>query len=322
VPASNLIGITLAGLIVVGCSAQPPSPPESVPPAIPREVVAEAMKLRQDFGLRADEGWIVVVERDPRSSDEPFGVRLTPDEIAVLEARARNAEAVLPVVVAYGYEHVDDFGGAYIDQRGGGFVVALFKGGTEIRADALSGLLHPDAKWAIRQVQYSEAALNALHDRVASDAAWLKSAGILLLSVATDVPTNRVEIVYDSQDAGAVDVIRERYPPGDMLTLVLDPHPVAFLPRGSLAGRVVDSRGQPVPDLLIRAIGDIADAEPDGGVAYGTDAEGAFLIPRLAAMGWEVQALIGIPDDGWKVVGSVPVDVVAETTTSVVIQVP
>ena len=229
---------------------------------------------------------------------------------------------MLPVVVAYGHEHVDDFGGAYIDQRGGGFVVALFKGDTEIRADALSRLLHRDAKWAIRQVQYSEAALNALHDRVASDAAWLKSAGILLLSVATDVSTNRVEIVYDSHDAGAVDVIRERYPPGDMLTLVLDPHPVAFLPRGSLAGRVVDSRGQPAPDLLIRAIGDIADAEPDGGVAYGTDADGAFFIPRLAAMGWEVQAPIGIPDDGWKVLGGVHVDVVAEMTTSVMIQVP
>jgi hypothetical protein len=37
-------------------------------------------------------------------------------------------------------------------------------------------------------------------------------------------------------------------------------------------------------------------------------------------MGWEVQALIGSPDDGWKVIGSVHVDVVAEATTSVVIQ--
>jgi hypothetical protein len=280
VPASHLTGIVLIGLLVVGCSAQPPSPPESVAPAIPPAVVAEAMTFRQSFGLRADERWIVVVERDPRSSDEPFGVRLMPNEIAALEARARNAEAVLPVVLAYAYEHVDDFGGAYIDQRGGGFVVVLFKGDMEIHADALSRLLHPDATWTIREVQYSEAQLNALHDRVASDATWFESAGILLLSVATDVPTNRVEIVHDSQGAGAVDVIRERYQSGDMLTLVLDPHPVAFMPRGSLSGRVIDSRGQPVPDLLIRAIGDIGDAEPDGSIAYGTDAEGAFLIPE------------------------------------------
>jgi hypothetical protein len=218
-----------------------------------------------------------------------------PNEIAALQARARNSEAVVPVVLAYGHEHADDFGGAYIDQRGGGFVVVLFKDDTEIRADALSRLLHPDAKWVLREVQYSEAELNALHDRVASDAAWLKSAGILLLGVATDVSTNRVEIVYDSHDVGAVDVIRERYQSDGMLTLALDPHPVAFQPRGSLTGRVIDSRGQPVPDLFIRAIGDIADAEPDGGVAYGTDADGAFFIPRLAAMGWEVQALIGVP---------------------------
>ena len=321
-PTTRLIGILAALLLVVACSAQTSSTPESAAPAIPPAVVADAIRFRQAFGLRADEAWVVLVELDPRSSDEPFGVRLMPNEIAGMEARARNAEAVVPVVVAYGQEHPDDFGGAYIDQRGGGFVVVLVKGDTEIHAGALSRLLHPDAKWAIRQVQYSEAELNALHELVASDLTWFQSAGILLFSVATDVPTNRVEIVYDSLDVSAVDVIRERYESGDMLTLVRDPHPVAFLPRGSLAGRVIDSRGQPVPDLDIMAIGDIANAEPDGGVAYVTGADGVFFIPRLAAMGWEVQALIGVPDDGWKVIGSVHVDVLAGTTTSVVIMVP
>lgn len=308
--------------MAVGCSDPSPSPHESVLPTIAPEVLAEATRFRQNVGLRADEGWILVVDRDPRSSGEPFGVRLMPDEIAALEARARNAEAVLPVLPAYGREHVDDFGGAYIEQRGGGFVVVLFKAGTEIHANAMSRLLHPDARWAIREVRNSEAELNALLDRVASDAAWFTSAGILLLSVATDVPTNRVEIVYDSQEVGAADVIRQHFQAGDMFTFVRDPHPVALLPRGSLAGRVIDSRGQPVPDLLINAIGDIADAEPDGGVAFGTDAAGAFFIPRLAAMGWEVQALIGIPDARWKLLVSVHVDVAADTTTSVVIQVP
>jgi hypothetical protein len=54
VPASNLIGITLAGLLVVACLAQRPR--HRIRPAgNPREVVAEAMKFREDFGLRADE---------------------------------------------------------------------------------------------------------------------------------------------------------------------------------------------------------------------------------------------------------------------------
>lgn len=322
VSASFLTGSMLIGLLVVGCSAPSRSPQASVLPTIALEVVAEATKFRRNVGIRADEGWILVVERDPRSSDMPFGIRLMPDEIAVLEARARNAEAALPILLDYGREHGDDFGGAFIDQQGGGFVVVLFTGDTEIHAGALSRLLHPDARWVIREVQYSELELNALHDRVASDAAWFEAAGILLVSVATDVPINRVEIVFDSQDVGAADAIRERFQAGDAFTIVRDAHPVALLPRGSLAGRVIDSRGQPVPDLLIRAIGDIAEAEPDGGIAYGTDAEGAFVIPRLAAMGWEVQALIGVPDKGWMVIGSVHVDVDADTTTSVVIQIP
>jgi hypothetical protein len=72
-------------------------------------------------------------------------------------------------------------------------------------------------------------------------------------------------------------------------TELSDDAPLAQLPRGSLAGLVVDESGKPTAIRAdVAAIGSIMNYEPDGGVGYGVDQDGRFFIPRLAAMTWTV----------------------------------
>jgi hypothetical protein len=64
---------------------------------------------------------------------------------------------------------------------------------------------------------------------------------------------------------------------------------LARLPRGSLAGLVVDRSGKPTAiGANVEAIGLIANYEPDAGVGYGVGEDGRFLIPGLATMTWTV----------------------------------
>ena len=64
---------------------------------------------------------------------------------------------------------------------------------------------------------------------------------------------------------------------------------LAQLPRGTLAGQVVDGSGEPTAvGANVAAIGLIAHYEPDDGVGYGVGEGGTFVIPRMAAMTWTV----------------------------------
>ncbi len=308
-------------LAVLGCAPMAPSQVTETP-SIPADVMTAALAFRAQFGLRSDPAWVEAVEHDPDASARAFGVRLLPAELADLEARARNANAVVPVVQAYGLQHVDVYGGSYIDQEHGGQVVVLVTDEPASHIAALAQQLHPSANWTVRQVAFSQAMLEALHERINADIPWFEANGIALGSVATDVPGNQVELVFFASDPFGGDRIREHLGAGRMLNLVLDRNVVARLPRGSLRGRVVSSSGSSVADLLINAIGDIGKAEPDGGIAYGTDTDGIFLIPSLPAMTWEVQALIGVPGADWRVLGTTRVAVGGNATSVVIINVP
>ncbi len=78
-------------------------------------------------------------------------------------------------------------------------------------------------------------------------------------------------------------------PPGTQLS---QDQMLAQLPRGTLAGRVVDRSGKPAAaGANISAIGAVARYEPDDGVGYGVTEDGTFVIPRMAAMVWTVSIL-------------------------------
>ena len=86
------------------------------------------------------------------------------------------------------------------------------------------------------------------------------------------------------------------------------PGALHLLPRGSLSGQLVDTTGKrfaPGDNWDVRAIGDIEQYEPDGGVGIATNPDGSFFIPALAEMGWSIEIVSRSGD----VVGSAHVDV-------------
>jgi hypothetical protein len=89
---------------------------------------------------------------------------------------------------------------------------------------------------------------------------------------------------------------------------VADPDALYLLPRGSLKGQLVDAAGQrfePGDNWDVRAIGDIGQYEPDGGVGIATNPDGSFYIERLAEMGWPIE----IVSRSGEVVGTAHVEV-------------
>jgi hypothetical protein len=316
----RLVGSVGAAVLLLGACG-PVAPASVAPTPIPPELIAEAIKVRTEFGLRADEEWVLAVEANPAGSSNDFGVRLLPFERDELQARAKNSAELGPVVRGYGLQHVAEFGGVYVDPKTG-VVVALFTTNVATHEAALRARLHPAARWNVRAVAFPEESLNALHERLDQDRAWFKEAGVHLGSSSIDIPENRVEVTYFSADPdAAVKLIADRYGAGEMLAAINDPEATFLLPRGSLRGRVVDMRGRPVADVLIEPRGDVRNAEPDGGVAIVTDADGFFLIPRLAEMGWEIRALKLVPGGDWRVVGTARAEVTEGTMASVVIEI-
>jgi hypothetical protein len=221
-------------------------------------------------------------------------------------------------VEEYGGAHANTYAGAYLDSERGGVVVALFAGPTEVHQLALSGLVHPAAQIDVRPARFSLISLQAVEDDVRAAAAQLRVAGIRIGSSTVNVPDNRVWVSVGSLDPSALARVAAIGPSGTIFAS-WDDFLLAELPRGSLTGRVIDGGGAPLADLEVRLTGDVASYEPDGGVAYSTDGDGRFTIPRLAAMGWSVDVMQTVPDRAVVVVGHVHVSVEAGRPTVITI---
>src|SRR4029079_19156530 len=89
--------------------------------------LAEAIRIRNAWGLQSDAAWIRAVAKRT-DTDDTYGTPLTPDEVATLEDRAAAADAIAPAIQAYVAKHPDESGGLFIDQAGGGGIVTLWTG--------------------------------------------------------------------------------------------------------------------------------------------------------------------------------------------------
>ena len=96
---------------------------------------------------------------------------------------------------AYGQEHVDEFGGMYIDPPGGQHVVMLFTDNLDDHAVAVEAI-HPGT--TLRQVEHTEADLSALIEDI--DFESLREEGVEMLSASVDVIGNRATLEAKSND--------------------------------------------------------------------------------------------------------------------------
>ncbi len=99
---------------------------------------------------------------------------------------------------SYGADHVDEFGGMYIDPPGGQHVVALFTANLDEHACAIEAI-HPGT--TLRAVEHTEAELRSLIEGI--DFEVLQASGVEMLSASVDVIANRATLEAKSDDPTA-----------------------------------------------------------------------------------------------------------------------
>src|SRR5262249_46149043 len=120
VPARPFLGLLLAALVAGACQPSPTSTPPPTATASPDPSAAaiapatdaelQVMASRITWGLRSDLEHVRAVAADPRAT-EYLSILMLPDEIAEMQARAANADAVRGVIQAEANKAPDDFCG-------------------------------------------------------------------------------------------------------------------------------------------------------------------------------------------------------------------
>jgi hypothetical protein len=198
-----LLGVATMVAVLGGCGTtrtEPPPPPASAPALDPdlAPEVAHAIAMRSDLGLRTDPAYVESVHAARDSIRSEFGFLVTPEEAAALERRFA-AQDELGALAAYGAEHVDTFGGLYIDQASGGDVVLLFTGGVERHARVASALAPDGVTVRVREVDFTETELQELLDELDFDAL---GPNVQMVEAGVDVIRNVVTLTVKTDDEG------------------------------------------------------------------------------------------------------------------------
>ena len=296
-------------VLIVACDRGVPLPSSgsrnSVSPSqtwsLAPEALAAAVRFRKGVGLRSDEQWIREVEAaygGPRP--QPYGVALTPAEIAELDGRARNSDLVAPVVVDYGHDHSEEYGGVYVNVRG--VVIGLFTANLDLHEAAIWALIHPEARFEVALSRWSEQQADWLRTRITAEDAWIRAHGGFVTGLLTDVPGSQVVLRLSVVKPEVVDAVRQHLAAGDLLRIEVTGEGGELLPRVNLRGRAVDSTGNPASGLEVELIPDVSGASgQQTGVV--TDTEGWFLIRDIGATGYIVRLLRRDADENAELAG-------------------
>lgn len=198
-PVSSL---ALAAVLFAACAgprSEPPPPAEPAPTVdsdLPTDI-ADAIRTRTDLGLRADAGYVEAVHAAPDSVRHDFGILVTPEEAAELDRRSA-AHDDLGALAAYGAEHLETFGGMYIDQAAGGDVVLLFTSDVERHAREATELAPAGVTVRVRRVDFTEAELNEVIEGL--DPASMNEPGVEMVGIWVDVIRNVVTLEVKTDD--------------------------------------------------------------------------------------------------------------------------
>jgi hypothetical protein len=257
-----------------------PIPEASLPDDLDH-LTREALRIRTQYGLRHDLAWIRDVAADPTATDE-FGTPLLASESAALFGRNALPEPVKAALDRYG--HVDEFGGLYIDNAAGGFVVVLWTGDTSALEAALRVQLPRCHKVAFRQVRWSELELRRWQDRIAADVDWMETIPARWTSVGVNVSENTVEVDVSSSVLDVADRVIAHYnAPDGMIRVTSDGTGAHLLPYGTVIGRVLRADGSPPGRNSLMLDAGSSDDPPGwcggGDVGYGVLEDGSFEYP-------------------------------------------
>jgi hypothetical protein len=321
-----LIAIAALAVAAAACSASAPSPaPTQVAIETPSPAELEAIRFRTDSGLRADLDYVRMVAADPSASSRQFSVPLLPTEIAELNDRAANADAIREAIQEYADLHPSEFGGMYIDHKSGGTLTTLWTGHLSDHVAAIGRRIRPGSRVAFRLVTYTYRDLRALQDRISGDWDWMRAFAIAPMGVGVDEVANRVVVDVSSANPNAIALVLAHFAvPVGMLEVTSDGTGAELIPRGNVSGHVLDSLGKEPGDRFASLVYLAWDSDGPGDcgggdIGYGITGAGRFTLPCQAG-GHTIDVQVSGPGDGWTSIGSGHVVAVAGTTVELVIR--
>ena len=179
----------------------------SAPALDPDAEIRRVMDLRSDWGLESGEAWVRQVAADPAAVGSILGIPLLPDEVEQLEETFRDDPRSR--LIAYGYGHPDEFGGAFVDRQGAGGFVMLFTANLEDHRSALAAL--PGGfPFDVRLARYPESQLKAVMDELITT--LRSAAGVQFLSAGIDTIGNHVTVEAKSNDPTLESQIEATHP--------------------------------------------------------------------------------------------------------------
>jgi hypothetical protein len=311
----RLVMFTAIALVVgactrVGASDAPPSdtstppsgvaelaastPTETVSPTLeplPSDLepdIRQAIEMRRGLGLRFDLAYVLATESDPRANSQVFDFRMYPEEEAKVFADQAAQRTIGEAIKAYATKHREEFGGYYIDREDmPGVVVALWTDHLESHEAAIRSTIGEIAPFAVRQVNYSEAELRAIQDRVTADwrASWVATIPAVIQGVGVETIENVVVVEISSANPNAAAIIESHYDLGNRLRVESDGTGAALAPWGRITGVVTRADGTSLGESAEDLILDWGDTRDDigscggGDIGYGVDGRGRFDVP-------------------------------------------
>lgn len=285
--AALLSACDLAPLPRTLAPAQPVIPSMSfVPPrSFDSAEVAEWIRFRQAYGLRADRAWVLEVARNPAAVSE-LPVPLLPGEIDIVAQLDLKISELIPALQAYGVNFPNEYAGAFIDGTAAVLQFTEYRAEHQASVDALFG---DSVRIEVRDVAYSLGKLATLASQVDVDRDWFPTVGAELYETDVSVQSNSVRVRYQAKDESSEPAIREHFGQPNWMSLRWY-GPLAWTgPLGDLRVIVVDRSGRPV----------VATCTPDSvelGVSanflpHGSGADGICEFKGLPATTYEVRVM-------------------------------
>jgi hypothetical protein len=270
-------------------SENPSAPALGTMRVLSDQLLADSEAFRNKFGLRADEAWIRQVASRLDADWDSYGVPLAPDELADLNARSSQVDALKAVVIPYGLSHPDQWAGAFVDTATG-VLVAQFSGDVDTHRAALFRLVSPNAPLEVRVVKWSDEYLRAQSDRIKGTDAWFATIPARLEAFGTDTAADQIYVRISSaaDDAGAK--IRAHFGwDAAIVRIESDGTGALMLPTGALSVVVTGAAGVPISGLQCRAVADMPGSYDSFAVLPRTDSSGRCRFSRLPATGYWIR---------------------------------
>lgn len=189
--------VTLSALLTSTPASGAVTRPVAFTSSRPSAAEAYAQRIRAEFGLRSDLGYIRIIEREPGTSNRDLGTSLTPAESADIAGR-RILSTWAGIVDATG-ERQPGYAGEWIDQRAGGVLRVAVAGST---ADAtyarLRGLLPAGARVSFVRATYSLQELTQAYDQLSSEMTSRTSLGRDIIDASITPQYNAVTVALNT----------------------------------------------------------------------------------------------------------------------------